>query len=97
MFAENLAYKKEASSSSQFSADFSADKAVDMDDDSCLSSGHAASGFSWIRIDLDDSYFIHEVLLFARATCCNSGSSLHSFELRIGEPLFCQVWCKVHA
>ena len=94
-FVENLAYKKKTSCSSEFSWHFTVDRAVDMSDNSLFSSG-ADTEFNWLRIDLEDSYFIHEVLLFARATCCGSGSALHNFELRIGKSqlYFCKL-CSV--
>ena len=97
VFAENLAYNKKTSCSSAFSEHFAVHKAVDMNDNSLFSSNDGAT--SWMRFDLEDSYFIHEVLLFTRAACCISGSRLHDFELRIGKSLFyfCKlcsmVWC----
>ena len=89
VFAENLAYKKKTSSSNQYKAHYGDDKAVDMMDNSLFASKKMVSGFGWIRIDMDDSYFIHEVLLFSREDCCSiTGSSLEGFQLRIGESFF---------
>ena len=75
---------KKTAVSSVDSSIYEGDKAVDMKDKTLFSS-KLGSFEHWIRVDLEDSHLIHEVLLFARDTCCTgSADALHGFELRIG-------------
>ena len=80
---ENLAYKKKTADSGEYSSAFDGDKTVDMKDNTVFVSKFSPP--TWIRVDLEDSHLIHEVLLFARDSCCiGHFDALHGFELRIG-------------
>ena len=58
-------------------------KAVDMNDQTFFNSKWAS--LNWMRIDLDDSYFIHEVLILARHNCCPDMPRLYDFQLLVGK------------
>ncbi len=86
MFTENLAYRKNTVFSSAYATYHVGDKAVDMNGGTLFVSNH--NSFNWIRIDLDDSHLIHELLLFARHDCCApQKSATEGLELRIGKLL----------
>ncbi len=88
IFSENLAYKKTTTSNSGY-ASFPHHNAVDMHFVDLFASQDGP--YCWLRIDLDESHFVHELLILARHVCCTFGSLLDGFEIRIGMLLLCVV------
>ena len=81
---ENIAYGKATAGMNSFSKNLTPDKAVDMRP---FTSFSTTTGIpSWIRVDLSDSYFVHEVLIQARVNCCGQ-KRLHNFDLRVGKQI----------
>ena len=81
-YKESLAYKKAAVSSSQYSSKYNAGNLVDMN--------HASTSITswenapWMRIDLGEIYFVHEVLVWCRQRCCYQRSQ-HNLHVRAGK------------
>ena len=69
---ENVAYSKTVTLSSNFhSGGYGGSKAVNGMYDDLAHTGRER--YPWLRIDLGANYFIHEVEVFARATCVKCG------------------------
>ncbi|XP_022300963.2 fucolectin-like [Crassostrea virginica] len=81
---ENVAYSKTVTLSSNFhSGGYGGSKAVNGMYDDLAHTGRER--YPWLRIDLGGNFFIHEVEVFARATCVKCGKQLHNFDVKFGK------------
>ena len=83
-FEENLAYQKNTSQSSTFTA---SGRAVDGDSNTRWTGGSCAQTLDekqpWWRVDLGNVELVNEVYVVNRGDCC--GNKLNPFEIRVGE------------
>ena len=83
-FEENLAYQKNTSQSSTFTA---SGRAVDGDSNTRWTGGSCAQTLDekqpWWRVDLGNVELVNEVYVVNRGDCC--GNRLNPFEIRVGE------------
>ena len=72
-----------SSSSEDANADFAREKAVDMDSTSSFISTNEQP--TWLRVDLDETYLVYEVLIRAQGFQVKGTEPLHGVDLRVGK------------